>query len=474
MKTIDTLILLLLLLTTSCYKEITVTEENGITPGEGLADWTTETHSDDVMPNYDIVFPQDAVNRIDIVISSDNWEAMLQDLTDNLGVFGTGSVDLKNSEEAILEPPQGGGSSDDFTPIFSAASVFFNEIEWYNVGVRFKGNSSLRSAWQAGVMKLAFRFDFDEFEDDYPEIKNQRFYGFQKLSFSNNFEDNSLLHEKVATDIFRDAGIKAPQTAYYRIYVDYGEGPVYFGLYTAVEIVEDTMLEDQFGSDEGNCYKPEGNAATFAEGTFNISEFDLKTNEDIADYSDVESLYDIINSNLRTINSEQWKIELESVFDVDNFLHWLAVNTVIQNWDTYGIMNHNYYLYQNPYTNKLVWIPWDNNEALSEGKRTTLSFSMAEVSNGWPLIRYLMNIQEYRDVYEEYLSNTVSGAFEPSKVKEMYQYYHNLIYDFVIGTDGEQSGYTFLHADGDFTNSLSEQNSHVDERYNAVTEYLSK
>jgi spore coat protein CotH len=373
-----------------------------------------------------------------------------------------------SSDGGFFNPPP---IEDDFTPIFSKASVFFNGTEWYHVGVRFKGNSSLRTTWQQGIMKLAFRLDFDEFEDDYPEIKNQRFYGFQKISLSNNFEDNSFLHEKVAADIFRNAGLKSPNTAYYAIYVDYGEGPVYFGLYTGVEIVEDTMLDDQFGSDDGNCYKPEGNAATFAYGTFNESEFDLKTNEDIADYSDVKALYEIINSSLRLSDTVRWKNNLESVFDVDNFLNWLAVNTVIQNWDTYGLMNHNYYLYHNPYTDKLVWIPWDNNEALTEGKMGNLSFSMSEVTSAWPLIRYLLDQDEYKTRYENYMQQTIEGAFKPSDIKEIYQYYHNLISEYV---ETEQDGYSFLNSISDFTNSLNEQNNHVDDRYDAVNQYLTK
>jgi spore coat protein H len=466
---------LMLLVNTSCYKEIVVTDEDGITPGEGLEDWTLATHSNDAIPDYDMVYPQDKVNRIDLVFSAEDWNAKLQDLTDNIGEFGTGGdmppMFMDFESDFPPEPPTG---ETDFTPVFSSASVFYNGIEWYNVGVRFKGNSSLRSAWQMGCMKLAFRFDFDEFEDDYPEITNQRFYGFQKIAFSNNYDDVSFLHEKVAADIFRDAGLKAPKTAFYQIYVDYGEGPVYFGLYTATEIVEDAMLVDQFGSNAGNCYKPENEAATFAYGTFNTSDFDLKTNEDIADYSDVETLYNTLHSSTRTSDVEQWKAELESVFDVDNFMHWLAVNTVIQNWDTYGVMNHNFYMYNNPYTNKLIWIPWDNNEALYAGKRETLSFSMDEVGNDWPLIRYLIDIPEYEAVYENYLLTTINDAFEPSKVKEIYSYYHNLISDYVIGSEAEQAGYTFLNSSSEFTNSLSDQNTHVDSRHDAVTNYLSK
>jgi spore coat protein H len=322
-----------------------------------------------------------------------------------------------------------------------------------------------------GCYKFAFRFDFDEFEDAYPEISNQRFYGFQKFAFSNNFNDPSFLHEKVAADIFRASGLMAPQTAYYTIYVDYGEGPIYFGLYTAVEIVEDNMLKEQFGDGSGNCYKPEGNAATFAPGTFNTTEFDLKTNEDAPDYSDVEALYNIINSDLRTSNVEEWKTELESVFDVDAFMHWLAVNTTIQNWDTYGLMNHNYYLYHNPSSDKLVWIPWDNNEALSDFMREPLPLSLDMVGSDWPLIYYLMQQDDYRSSYEGYLLQTINNSFDPATIKNTYEYYHNLISDYV---QAEQQNFTFLNSFSGFTGSLSDQNDHVDRRYEAVMDYLGK
>lgn len=455
------------LLAFSCHEEVVI-DDGEITSGEGLEDWTTLTHSNNADPDYSMVFPQDRVNRIDIVFAADEWETMLQDMTDNLGEFGSGGDNPPPPPPPMFKSFM---SESDFTPVFQPASVFMDGIEWYNVGIRFKGNSSLRSTWSMGCLKLAFRFDFDEFEDEYPEITDQRFYGFHKIAFSNNFNDNSFLHEKVAADIFRDAGVKAPQTAYYTIYVDFGEGPVYFGLYTAVEIVEDNMLDAQFGDGSGNCYKPEGNAATFAQGTFNETEFDLKTNEDVADYSDVESLYEIINSGLRTTNVSQWKSNLESIFDVEAFMHWLAVNTTIQNWDTYGVMNHNYYLYHNPTTDKLVWIPWDNNEALSDFMREPLPLNMYNVTSDWPLIRYLIDQDEYKGMYESYLLQTVNGAFNPSTVKDTYQYYHALISDYVMD---EQEGYTFLRTEADFTSSLSEQNNHVDERYNAVMNYLGK
>ena len=124
-------------------------------------------------------------------------------------------------------------------------------------------------------MKLSFKLDFDEFEDDYPQIKNQRFFGFKKLSLKNNFDDRSFLREKVSADIFANAGMAVSHTAFYTLYVDHGEGPEYFGLYTMVEEVDDTVIETQFSSDKGNLYQPDGNSASFQAGTFNQSDFEL-------------------------------------------------------------------------------------------------------------------------------------------------------------------------------------------------------
>ncbi|GAL64018.1 CotH kinase family protein [Algibacter lectus] len=173
-------------------------------------DWTTETHSNDVDGDFDEVFEDGTVKRLDIVITEERWEAMLDDMTNLYGTFGS----------------RGGGSSgfSDEDPVFVPGEVFYQDKEWYRVGIRFKGNSSLQSAWQAGILKLSFKLDFDEFEDDYPQIKNQRFYGFKKLSLKNNYDDSSMMREKVATDVFRNAGLVASHTAFYTVYVDHGDG----------------------------------------------------------------------------------------------------------------------------------------------------------------------------------------------------------------------------------------------------------
>ncbi len=423
-------------------------------------DWTTATHSKDADPNFDEVFEDNAVKRLDIVITEARWQAMLDDMTNLYGTFGSGAGG-----------PGGGLTETDEDPIFVPAEVYYNGIQWYRVGVRFKGNSSLQTSWQNGILKLSFKLDFDEFEDDYPQIDNQRFYGFKKLSLKNNYDDKSMLREKVATDVFRNAGLVASHTAFYTVYVDHGEGPQYFGVYTMVEEVDDTVLDTQFSDDDGNLYKPDGDAASFALGTYNESEYVKKTNEDEGDFNDVASLLAVVNDESRITDPETWRSNLDAILDTDVFLKYLAVNTVVQNWDTYGRMTHNYFLYNNPDTSKLTWIPWDNNEALQTGKMggsLPLDFSGLN-SAEWPLIGYLYQDSVYKSQYDTYVQDVVDNAFNVSTIQSLYTNYAALIQPYATS---EVAGYSFLENGTDFQNAVNQLNTHVSSRAAAVSDYL--
>lgn len=423
-------------------------------------DWTEATHSKSADPDHDEVFSDTEVKRLDFVVTSERWQSMLDDMTDTYGTFGSGgSSSLIDTDE---------------DPIFVPADVYYNGIQWYRVGIRFKGNSSLQSAWQNGILKLSFKMDFDEFEDDYPQIDNQRFYGFKKFSLKNNYEDSSFVREKVAADVFKNAGVAVSHTAFYQLYVDHGDGPEYFGLYTLVEEVDGEVLDTQFSSDDGNLYKPEDeDGSQFIEGTFTESAFEKKTNEDEADWSDIIALFAALHDDTRTSDPATWRSNLEAVFDVDVFLKYLAVNGIIQNWDTYGVMPHNYYLYNNPDNGKLTWIPWDNNEALQEGKNggaLNLDFSDLD-SSEWPLIAKIYADETYKAQYDAYLQEVIEGAFNPSIIQATYDTYSSLIESYAVA---ERSGYSFLGSNksSEFTRAISELKSHATSRESAVEGYL--
>ena len=430
------------------------------------SDWTDETHSKSADPNFNEVFSNTEVKRFDFVISEDNWAAMLNDMTSLYGTFGGTNTGGPGAGGAGA-----GLATVDEDPIFVPGSVFYNGKEWYKVGLRFKGNSSLQSAWQAGILKLAFKMDFDEYEDDYPQINNQRFYGFKKFSLKNNYNDSSFLREKVTAEVFANAGLAVSNTAFYTLYVDHGDGPEYFGLYTLVEEVDNTVIKTQFSSDDGNLYKPEDYGSSFAEGTFNEDGFEKKTNEDDADWTDIQNLFTALHASTRTSEAETWRTNLEAVLDVDTFLNYLAVNTVVQNWDTYGRMEHNYYLYNNPDNNLLTWIPWDNNEALQDGKMGgSLNLNFSDLSsNDWPLIEFLYNDEVYKAKYDAYVQAVINGPFETSYIQGVYDTYSSLVEPYATT---EVPGYTFLNSSSNFNSAINTLKSHASSRKTAAQNYL--
>ncbi|MGB5363448.1 MAG: CotH kinase family protein, partial [Aureibaculum sp.] len=186
----------------------------------------------------------------------------------------------------------------------------------------------------------------------------------------------------------------------------------------------------------------------------------------------VSSLLSILNDGSRTSDAATWRTNLEAVFDTDVFLKYLAANTVIQNWDTYGRMTHNYYLYNNPDNDKLTWIPWDNNEALQLGNMggsLPLDFSGLN-SSEWPLIGYLYQDDVYKSQYDDYVQEIVGDAFSESNIQSQYATYSALIEPYATT---ELDGYTFLRNSSDFQAAVNELNTHVTQRTNAVNSYLS-
>jgi hypothetical protein len=425
--------------------------------------WTRASQSKGEPPNYELLFPHDRVHRIDLTIEAANYQAMLDNLDD-----------LYGGQQGRPGGTLDGGENPMYVPI----QLAFNGLVWTDVGMRFKGNSSLQSAYRRGVRKMSFRLNFDKYEDDNPLIDNQRFFGFKKMTFSNGFSDPSLIRDKLGADIFRDAGVPAARGAFARIYVDVGAGPVYFGLYTMIEDPSDELLGVQFDDDGGNLYKPEGDGATWShqDAAIIARDFEKKTNEDDSDWSDIESAIAALHAD--RADPAEWRAGLEAVFDVQAFLHALAVNQVMVNWDSYGYMNHNYYVYADPSREgRLVWFPWDLNESmLVKGRRGSdpTDVMMSDVGNDWPLVRFLLDDPVYEAAYLAYVAETVDGAFEEERVVAMAQAYHDLIAPYVMGEDGEQAPHSNLRNQAEFQSGGAALIAHIRGRQQAVRQVLAQ
>lgn len=449
----------IILFSCNTTEDITPEDKNFTIP-----DWTEASHGK-VQPDYETVFPQTKVNTIEITMTTTNWSDIQTNMKAINGTaFGGGNQPGGGN--------QMGGAFSSAESDYIGVSLKFNNKQWYKVGFRLKGNSTLHNSWRSGIYKLPFRLNFDKFEDDYPQIEDQRFFGFKELSMSPGANDNSLIREKVSSDIFRMAGIPCAKTAFYKVYINFGDGLKYCGVYTMVEVIDDSMIKNQFGEDKGNIYKPESTFQNFV-----ASQFEKKNNETKNDFTDVQSTIAILNSSLRTTNPSQWRNDLGKNFNTNHFIKWLAVNTTMVNWDTYGSMAHNHYLFNDP-NNKLTWIPWDNNEAMlnksmNSNGGNSVSLPLTSVTSNWPLIRYIADDPVYYAQYKIYVREFADQVFTSTKMNDIFDRYHTLISPYVIGPEENETGkYTHLSSTSSFTNELSTLKQHVVARKQSVDAFV--
>lgn len=436
-------------------------------------DWTFASHGN-AEQNYAIAFPQNTINSIEITMSAAKWSSIRTNMKSIYGNdFGVAGP---------MQPP--GALSTTADPDYVDVLMNFNGKAWKNVGFRLKGNSTLRTAWSQGNYKLPFRLNFDEFEDTYSGIKDQHFFGFEELSFSPGYSDQSLIREKLASDVFKSAGIPAAATAFYKVYIDIGDGLKYCGIYTGVELPDDHMIKSQFGEESGNIYKPESNFTSFVQ-----TAFEKKNNEIVADFTDVRNFITALNSTNRTSNPAVWRTGLEAVFNMDHFIKYLAVNNAIVNWDSYGSLAHNYYLY-NHSAKKLMWIPWDHNESFSGspgitgtvagggpgappgGGKVGVSLSMNEVSTSWPLIRHVADDPVYLAKYKTYLKSFKDKVFTEAAMNTLIDKYQNIISSSAVGVNGEKPKYTYLISQASFNAAFTALKTHVVARRALITSYV--
>ena len=396
--------------------------------------WTRASHCKGEPPDYDRLFDDGRVQRMDISMSAEDAAAMYEDLTQMYGPFGAG---------AMMPPP-----SSDEDPIYVPVTLEYDGRQWTEVGMRYKGNSSLRYSWQLGIPKISFRLNFDKFADDVPELENQRFWGFREMTFSSSYKDPSFLRDKLSAEIFRAAGVPAAMSSFIELWVDQGDGPVYWGVFIMIEDVSDEMVQSQY-VEGGNLYKPDGGAANWT--SFDPDSFPKKTNEEEADWSDIEAAIAALHAD--GSDAATWRSELEAVFDVPAFLRWLAINQILYNWDTYGTAPHNYYVYADPADDgRLTWIPWDLNLTFNPGTpKSPLSIPLDEVSDEWPLIRKLLDDPIYRPMYFAEVERAVTEVMDASQLEARILAYHQLLDPYV---QAEQAPYTQLSGYQEFVDSV--------------------
>lgn len=304
---------------------------------------------------------------------------------------------------------------------YYACTVVIDGETFKNVAIRGKGNTSLS---QVTNDRYSYKIEFDHYTDALT------YHGLDKLCLNNIIQDNTYMKDYLCYQMMQQVGVAAPLCSYAYLTVN-GED---WGLYLAVEAVEESFLQRNYGSDYGELYKPDstemgggrGNGEDFtmpdtaenaAENTAESTAADTTAgfpNGQMPDgfsggapdmgggnfaggsgsadvllqyIDDDPDSYSNIFDNAKTSCSEADKARLiaalktlsgedaSSAVDAGMVIRYFVAHNFVLNFDSYtGSMIHNYYLYEKD--GQLQMIPWDYNLAFggfqSSGGATAL------------------------------------------------------------------------------------------------------
>ncbi len=110
---------------------------------------------------------------------------------------------------------------------------------------------------------------------------------------------------------------------------------------------------------------------------------------------------------------------LEDYIDVEEVLRYFAANTILVNLDSYqGSMLHNYYLEEKD--GVLSILPWDFNlsfggfgvNSAEEAVNFPIDSPTTSDLSERPLLGKLLEVEEYQELYHQYLDEIITGYFE--------------------------------------------------------------
>lgn len=331
----------------------------------------------------------------------------------------------------------------------SCAVVIDNEA-YKNIAIRAKGNTSLSSVAAYGNDRYSFKLEFDHYDS------GKTYHGLDKLSLNNIIQDNTYMKDYLCYQMMGYMGVDAPLCSYVWITVN-GEA---WGLYLAVEGVEDGFLERNYGTSYGELYKPDsqsmgggrGNGADMQPpGGMGSDDVSLIYSDD--EYSSYSNIFnnaktditdedkDRLIASLKSLNENS---DIEAVVNVDEVIRYFVVHNFVCNFDSYtGSMIHNYYLYEED--GQLSMIPWDYNLAFggfsagggdSDSATQMVNYPIdTPVSGGTvdsrPMLAWIFADESYTELYHSYFDTFISEYFESEYFENLITETENLIASYV-------------------------------------------
>lgn len=295
------------------------------------------------------------------------------------------------------------------------AALEFDGDAVKDVGARYKGNGTFLES--RGGLKRSLKVDADQY------VKGQKVAsGLTTLNLHSNVTDASRMNEPLSHRLFRDAGVPAPRAAYARVYVtvDGKYDRQYLGLYSVVENVDKHFLADRFpGAKGGALFKPVSPSLFSDLGDdwkAYTQTYDPKVEPSKAEKKRVMDLCKLVSH----ADDETLAARLGDFIDLDNFARYLAVSVFLTDLDSVLGPGQNLYLYLHPKTNKLVFIPWDQDHSFgqfkySQAQREQLSIRRPWEGNDNKFLERVFKVEAFKKLYLAKLDEFSQTIFKPER-----------------------------------------------------------
>jgi spore coat protein CotH len=206
--------------------------------------------------------------------------------------------------------------------------------------------------------RVPYLLKFDEY------VEGQRYQGYAEIALRTygTSYDAAQLQEPVSNYVFNSVGVPMVETAYISLQFNDDEPQ----LYTIAEEVDQVYIDRIFPGSEGVLYKVQqvGNGFNYLgeDPALYDGVFEQKTAVNDADLAPLIDFLRFVSES----TDEEFARDLPGWLDVDAFASYLAVNNLLVNNDSLAGMGNNYYLYYDYQEERFTILAWDTNESLGK------------------------------------------------------------------------------------------------------------
>lgn len=259
------------------------------------------------------LYGSDRVSKIEITMEPKLWEEM--------------RVQKRDFSDSMLDP----------------SAVAFDT---FRAGIRINGFAIA----DVGIRKKGF---FGSVDDHFPSFKikldqyieQSPMGAIKRLTLNNNKQDMPLISQFMAYRFFNEVGVPAPRVGFANVYVN----DQHLGVYSIVETVDKAFLSTNFGSGSGDLL--EGTLSDFAKKS--IPRMDHKSGPNASPEKwKVNALSELLQEDVLDLG------RLEQVIDLESFYRFWATESLLAFWDGYSANQNNFFVYDNPKTGRLHFMPW--------------------------------------------------------------------------------------------------------------------